>query len=59
MISIVIAEDQRMLLGALSALLDLEEDMRVVGKASNGEEAVKLVKQLQPDICIMDIEMRL
>lgn len=57
MISIVIAEDQRMLLGALSALLDLEEDMQVVGKAGNGEEAVKLVKQLQPDICIMDIEM--
>lgn len=57
MIKIVIAEDQRMLLGALAALLDLEEDMKVVGRAGNGEEAVKLVKQLQPDICIMDIEM--
>ncbi|UPM56211.1 response regulator transcription factor [Gottfriedia acidiceleris] len=57
MIRIVIAEDQRMLLGALGSLLNLEDDMEVVGKASNGEEAVKLVKQLQPDICIMDIEM--
>ncbi|MFC0558956.1 response regulator transcription factor [Halalkalibacter alkalisediminis] len=57
MIRIVIAEDQRMLLGALGSLLDLEEDMEVVGKARNGEEALSLVKQLQPDICIMDIEM--
>jgi two-component system response regulator DesR len=58
-IRIVIAEDQRMLLGALGSLLDLEEDMEVVGKASNGEEALALVKQYQPDICIMDIEMPL
>lgn len=57
MIRIVIAEDQRMLLGALASLLDLEEDMKVVGQASNGEDAVKLVHLHQPDICIMDIEM--
>ena len=57
MIRIVLAEDQRMLLGALGALLDLEEDMEVVGKASNGEEALALAKSLQPDVCIMDIEM--
>jgi len=57
LITIVIAEDQRMLLGALGSLLSLEEDMKVVGKANNGEEAVELVKKLQPDICIMDIEM--
>ncbi|MDG0874088.1 response regulator transcription factor [Paenibacillus thiaminolyticus] len=57
MIRIVIAEDQRMLLGALASLLDLEEDMSVVGRASNGEEAVRLVHQHKPDICIMDIEM--
>jgi two-component system response regulator DesR len=57
MIRIVIAEDQRMLLGALASLLDLEEDMKVVGKASNGEEAVRLVQLHKPDICIMDIEM--
>ncbi|MBH5319989.1 response regulator transcription factor [Paenibacillus sp. GSMTC-2017] len=57
MISIVIAEDQRMLLGALASLLDLEEDMKVVGRASNGEEVIKLVQQHKPDVCIMDIEM--
>lgn len=57
MIRIVIAEDQRMLLGALASVLDLEEDMQVVGKAMNGEEAVRLVHLHKPDVCIMDIEM--
>lgn len=57
MISIVIAEDQGMLLGALGSLLNLEEDMKVVGKAKNGEEALRLVNQYKPDVCIMDIEM--
>ncbi|MBT2570558.1 response regulator transcription factor [Planococcus sp. ISL-110] len=59
MIRIVLAEDQRMMLGALGSLLDLEEDMEVVGKASNGEEVIELVEKLEPDICIMDIEMPL
>ncbi|MFL6559825.1 MAG: response regulator transcription factor [Bacillus sp. (in: firmicutes)] len=57
MIRIVIAEDQEMLLGAMGSLLNLEEDMEVVGQASNGEEALVLVHRLKPDICIMDIEM--
>ncbi|WP_438449064.1 response regulator [Gorillibacterium sp. sgz5001074] len=57
MIRVVIAEDQKMLLGALATLIELEGDITVVGKAYNGEDAVKLVKELKPDICIMDIEM--
>ncbi|APH03919.1 response regulator transcription factor [Bacillus weihaiensis] len=57
MIQIVIAEDQQMLLGALGSLLNLEDDMEVVGKATNGEEALTLVQKHQPDVCIMDIEM--
>lgn len=57
MIKVVLAEDQNMLLGALGSLLDMEEDIEVVGKAANGEEALKLVEDLNPDICLMDIEM--
>lgn len=57
MITIVIAEDQKMLLGAFGSLLELEDDMTVVGKAANGEEAIALVEKFQPDVCIMDIEM--
>lgn len=57
MITIVIAEDQQMLLGAFGSLLGLEDDMEVVGKASDGVEALALVNKFQPDVCIMDIEM--
>jgi len=57
MIKVVLAEDQNMLLGALGSLLDMEDDIEVVGKAANGEEALKLVEELKPDICLMDIEM--
>lgn len=56
-ISIFIAEDQGMLLGALSALLDLEDDFQVVGKAENGLKALKGIQQNKPDIVLTDIEM--
>lgn len=57
MIRIFIAEDQRMLLGALGSLLNLEEDMEVIDQATNGEEALASILKLDPDICLMDIEM--
>ncbi len=57
MIRIVLAEDQNLLRGALGALLDLEEDMTVVGQAENGAEALDLVATESPDVCLMDIEM--
>ena len=58
-IKIVIAEDQGMMLSALGSLLRMEDDFEVVGMAKNGQEAVKLVEERKPDICIMDIEMPL
>ena len=57
MIRVVIAEDQSMVLGALAALLDIERDIEVVGKAHNGREALDLVRSLNPDIVLTDIEM--
>jgi two-component system, NarL family, response regulator DesR len=56
-IRVVIAEDQAMVLGALAALLELETDIEVVGRAHNGEEALQLVQGLHPDLLITDIEM--
>jgi two-component system NarL family response regulator/two-component system response regulator DesR len=46
-----------MLLGALGSLLSLEEDMEVIGQGMNGEEALKSILELKPDVCLMDIEM--
>jgi two-component system response regulator DesR len=57
MIRVVIAEDQSMVLGALAALLAIERDIEVVGKARNGREALDLVRRVKPDILLTDIEM--
>lgn len=56
-IRIVLADDQAMLRGALAALLDLEPDMSVVGVAGDGDEAIRLVEAVRPDVCLMDIQM--
>lgn len=56
-IRLVIADDQAMLRGALAALLELEDDLTVVGVAGDGEAAVDLVTQTTPDVCLMDIQM--
>ncbi|BBH22797.1 DNA-binding response regulator [Paenibacillus baekrokdamisoli] len=54
---VIVAEDQGMLRGALSALLDLEDDIEVIGQAENGEQALQMIQELVPDIVVMDIEM--
>jgi two-component system response regulator DesR len=59
MIRIMIAEDQRLLRGALASLLQLEDDLEVVGQAADGEEALSLIRRIEPDVCLMDIEMPL
>jgi two-component system response regulator DesR len=56
-IRLVIVDDQAMLRGALSALLELEGDMTVVGVAGTGEEAIEVVSATHPDVCLMDIQM--
>ncbi|HFK2885237.1 TPA: response regulator transcription factor [Stenotrophomonas maltophilia] len=57
MIRILLAEDQAMVRGALSALLGLEPDIEVLGSAADGEAAWRMLQQLQPDILVTDIEM--
>ena len=57
MIRVVLAEDQAMVRGALSALLRLESDLDVIGSAANGEEAWTLIERDKPDILVTDIEM--
>jgi two-component system response regulator DesR len=56
-IRVVIAEDQAMVLGALAALLDMEGDIEVVARAANGNDALRLVQQVRPEVLITDIEM--
>ncbi len=56
-IRILLAEDQTLMRQGLKTLLELEEDLRVVGEADNGAEAVKLALQLRPEIVLMDVQM--
>jgi len=57
MIRVLIAEDQSMVLGALAALLELEADLEVVGRARDGREALDMAGKLRPDVIVTDIEM--
>ena len=57
MMRVLLAEDQSLVLGALAALLNLESDIEVVGRASDGEMAWRELQRLQPDVLVTDIEM--
>jgi len=56
-IRVVLAEDQAMVLGALAALLELEPDIEVIARATNGRDALRAVEQMGPDVLVTDIEM--
>lgn len=54
---IILADDHQLLRQGLRALLEDEADLEVVGEAENGHEAVRLSKQLRPDLVVMDVGM--
>ena len=56
-IRVVLADDHHLVRQGIRALLEKSEDIQVVGEASNGREAVKLVEELTPDVLVMDIAM--
>ncbi len=57
MIGVVLADDQALIRAGLRALLDAEDDIEVLGEASNGREAVALVRSTRPAVVLMDIRM--
>ena len=57
MIRILIVDDQKVIRESISALLSEVKEFEMVGTATDGYEAIALVKDLQPDIILMDIEM--
>lgn len=56
-ITVVLAEDQHLVLDALTQLLNLESGIRVVGTALDGFVCVDLAARFQPDVCLLDVEM--
>jgi DNA-binding NarL/FixJ family response regulator len=57
MIRILIADDQTLVRGGLRMILDAQSDITVVGEAGDGREALDLVRELNPDLVLMDVEM--
>ena len=57
MIPILLADDQALVRAGFRALLDAEDDMKVVGEAVDGGDAVRLATSLVPDVVLMDIRM--
>ncbi|MEH6937711.1 response regulator transcription factor [Bacillus sp. JJ664] len=56
-IKLVIADDHHIVRRGLIFFLNTQQDIEVIGEASNGEEALQLIKELHPDIVIMDLSM--
>jgi two-component system response regulator DesR len=56
-VRVLLAEDQAMVRGALSALLSLEDDIEIVAEASRGDEVLPAALDTLPDVALLDIEM--
>ncbi|MEY9257052.1 DNA-binding NarL/FixJ family response regulator [Brevibacterium epidermidis] len=57
MISVAVVDDQEMVRMGFSLILDAEADIRVIGQAADGVDAIDLVKREQPDVVLLDIRM--
>ena len=56
-IKVLIADDHPVVRLGLKTMIDYESDLELVGEASNGEEAIKLFRQYQPDVALIDLRM--
>ena len=57
-IRILLVDDHKMMRDGLRSILDLEDDLDVVGEAGNGYEAIEMAQQLHPDVIVMDVGMK-
>lgn len=56
-VTILLVDDQSIVLDGIQAIMELEPDLQVVGRATNGPDALDRVRALEPDIVLMDINM--
>jgi YesN/AraC family two-component response regulator len=56
-IRLLLVDDQEIFRKGLASLLLLEDDIKLVGQAGNGKQAIAMSEQLQPDVILMDVRM--
>ncbi|MGA1104261.1 MAG: response regulator transcription factor, partial [Pseudomonadales bacterium] len=57
MIKVLIVDDHQLVRTGIISLLEVEPGLRVVGEASSGEEAIRAVDELNPQVVLMDLQM--
>ncbi len=57
MIKVIIVDDHALFRAGLRLILAQQDQIEVVGEAGSGEEALRVAKRLEPDICLMDLQM--
>jgi len=57
MIKLILADDHPIFLRGLRSVLAGENELQIIGEAANGEEALQLIRELKPDLAILDVEM--
>lgn len=58
MITVLLVDDHPLLRQGVAQLIELEDELKVIGEASNGEEAIKIAHKLDPDLILLDLNMK-